>query len=321
VAETMNPPLVSVVMSLYNSERYLTEAMDSILAQTFTDFEFIIIDDGSKDRGADIVRSYEDPRIRCFWQENAGLPAALNFAVRNAQADVVARMDPDDICMPDRLAKQYNYLMHHPDVVIVGSNATCIDDTGNKLEDVQMRPFYATGEFSLPESPCVHPSVIFRRSAFERAGGYPERMRYGGEDAVLFNKMMTFGAISNIPEPLISYRLSHSSMSHKSREFNRLLREMVLKEVSGEAISNEDWQILADAYKHSASGHYGYYLYIGKLFLTSSGKESIARTYIIKALRNSPLSLHAWMCLAGSFIPEAWRAPIRSYLKNLKRIK
>ena len=103
-------PTVSVVMSLYNSQKYLREAIESVLCQTLSDFEFIIIDDGSKDDSADIVRSYNDVRIRLISQENLGLAAALNRGIQLAKSKLIARMDPDDICFPDRLLKQFEYL-------------------------------------------------------------------------------------------------------------------------------------------------------------------------------------------------------------------
>jgi len=310
-------PQISVVMSLYNSERYLRAAIDSVLSQTLTDFEFIIIDDGSTDGGADIVRSYEDARIHYIYQENAGLSAALNVAIAVSQSEIIARMDPDDICLPERFAVQYEYLQHHEDVVLVGSTATCIDAFGEKLPDIVMKPYYATGEMPLPEGPCIHPTAMFRRSVFQRAGGYPEDMRYGGEDAVLFNRMLAYGAVANLPDPLLFYRLHDSSMSHKSRAFNHLLRQVIKVRVLGESVSDAQIKMLADAYGRAGSGYYGYQIYVGKLFLRS-GMAGCARGYFLKALRFSPLSAHAWVCLASSFIPAAWRKSLRAGLTMLK---
>jgi len=304
-------------MSLYNSERYLGAAIDSVLAQTLTDFEFIIIDDGSKDAGADIVRSYEDARIHYIYQENAGLPAALNAAISVSRSEVIARMDPDDICLPERFAVQYEYLQYHEDVMLVGSAATCIDALGERLPDIVMEPHYAIGELPLPEGPCIHPSAMFRRSVFQRAGGYPEDMRYGGEDAVLFNRMLAYGGVANLPDPLIFYRLHDSSMSHKSRVFNRLLRQVIQLHVLGEPVSDVQIKMLADAYSRAGSGYYGYQLYVGKLFLRS-GMAGRARGYFLKALRFSPFSAHAWICLASSCIPAAWRKSLRAGLAMLK---
>jgi len=314
--KTASAPRVSVIMSLYNSEKFLTEAIESVLAQTFSDFESIIIDDGSKDSSADIVESYQDSRIRLFHQKNSGLPAALNRAITEARSDIIARMDPDDVCLPGRLASQYEYLIEHPEVALVGSGATCVDEFGETLTHITMTPLFSSGEVSLPESPCIHPSVMFRRSAYEKAGGYPEIMRYGGEDAVLFNRILISGAVANLPEPLIMYRLSHTSMSHKSRRFNRLLRQLIRKEVFSEQVDEKELQQLSQEYRRSGSGRFGYQLYVGKLFLNSDDREEKARDYLINALKESPFSLHAWLCLLSSYMPFRWRLSLRSFLKR-----
>ena len=314
--KAVSAPRVSVIMSLYNSEKYLTEAIESVLSQTFSDFEFIIIDDGSKDSSADIVRSYQDCRIHLVCQENRGLAAALNRAIKEANCDLIARMDPDDICFPERLASQYEYLFKHPEIVLLGSAATCIDGSGETLTDISMSPLFSSGELALPESPCIHPSVMFRRSAYEQAGGYPESMRFGGENAVLFNRMLISGVVANLPEPLIMYRLSYTSMSQKSRRFNHLLRQLIRKEVFGEQIDEIELQRLSQEYRRPGSGRFGYQMYIGKLFLNSDNGEGKARPYLISALKESPLSLHAWLCLLSSYIPYRWRLFLKSYLKR-----
>jgi len=304
-------PRVSVVMSLYNSEKYLREAIDSVLSQTFTDFEFVIIDDGSTDSSASIVQSYDDPRIMFFRQKNKGLPAALNAAICCSQADFVARMDPDDICFPERLEKQYAYMQRHPDIQVLGSSVMCIDESGEKLAEIIKDTYLLPGTSTAPETPCIHPSVMFRRSAFNQAGGYPESMRYGGEDAVLFNKILVFGGIKNLSIILLKYRLSPFSMSQKSIVFNKLLREMVCKQVNGALISREDWGKLLEAYQQPGSGLFGYYLYIGKLFLRGDKSMAEARKYLGKALYASPFSLHVWLCWLSSFIPLSWRIMLR----------
>jgi len=316
---SVSPPKVSVVMSLYNSERYLKEAIDSVLSQTLTDFEFIIIDDGSQDDGATIVASYDDARIRFISQKNAGLPAALNKAISLAKGDFIARMDPDDICMPNRLATQYDYLCSHPDVAIVGSSAICIDEDGIQLASISKEVLHKLGDSTVPESPCIHPSVMFLYAVYKKVEGYPERMRYGGEDAILFNKILTYGAIVNLTEPLIYYRVHHRSMSQKSKYFNVLLRQMVCREVNNETIIKQDWQILQDAYQSSKSGQYGYHLYLGKLFLSKRGKEKTARGHFYAVMRINPLSLKLWLSWLSSYIPFVWREALKKNMKTIRR--
>ena len=116
-------PRVSVVMPAYNAEKYIGEAIDSILNQTFTDFEFIIIDDGSSDRTADIVKSYSDPRIRLLANErNSGIVASLNRGIQKATGKYIARMDADDYSRLDRIKKQVDFLDNHPEVIALGTS-------------------------------------------------------------------------------------------------------------------------------------------------------------------------------------------------------
>ena len=314
---TKDMPKVSVIMSLYNSEKYLRKAIDSVLSQTFTDFEFIIIDDGSQDNGAGIVQTYSDPRISLIFQRNTGLPSALNNAIEVAKGDLIARMDPDDICLPNRFARQFDYLLHHQDVSIVGSAAICIDESGKELGHIRMTPFHALGESVSPESPCIHPSVMFRRSVFNSAGGYPGEMRYGGEDAILFNRILPFGSIANLSDPLIYYRLSKTSMSQKSRKFNHLLRKIISKKIIDRTVSSSDLNRLAKEYRCSKGESFGYYLYIGKLLLAGDDGENESRLYLFKALKNYPLSLHCWLVFVSSFLPAGFREKLLRYWKNI----
>ncbi len=180
-------------------------------------------------------------------------------------------MDPDDICFPERLSKQCEYLEQYPEVMALGSAAICIDLNGEVLPLISMKKHFEIGDQPMPESPCIHPSVIFRRSAFDKAGGYWNEMRFGGEDAVLFNEILSFGAIDNLPDPLIYYRLSPSSLSQKSKKFNAILREIIWNKVKGNQIEANGWVGLEQEYRSSERGDSAYHLYIAKLFLGAKG--------------------------------------------------
>lgn len=312
------PPKISVVMSLYNSSKYLREAIDSVLNQTLSDFEFIIIDDGSSDNGTDIVQSYDDSRVRLIIQENAGLAAALNRAIQSSKSNLIARMDPDDICFPERLSKQYDYLQQHQEIMVLGSGARCIDENGDVLPVVTMKKHFDIGDQPMPESPCIHPSVIFRRSSYEKAGGYCNEMRFGGEDAVLFNKILSFGAIDNLSDELLYYRLSASSLSQKSKKFNSLLRKIVCKKVKGELLSTNEWDSLSKEYRHSKGDKSAYHLYIAKLFLGAkeSGANTKARHHLLMGLCHKPFLLSAWVYIASTYLPSSWWRLFYNYYKK-----
>ncbi|MEM6314943.1 MAG: glycosyltransferase, partial [Planctomycetota bacterium] len=167
---------MSVILASYNAEDFLRPAVASILQQTFTDFEIIAVDDGSTDGSRDVLRSFDDPRLRVIEQENMGLTPTLNKACGLAKADLLARMDADDVAKPDRFAKQVAFLDAHPEVAVLGGAYELIDERGRLLR-TQSQP---TDNATLQERclvgkvPICHPLVMMRRDIFERVGGYDE---------------------------------------------------------------------------------------------------------------------------------------------------
>ena len=202
-------PIISVVMSVYNGSRFLRDSIDSILSQTFIDFEFIIWNDGSTDDSEEIIKCYEDSRIRYFYHDNLGLGRALNLACQEARGKYIARMDDDDISLPDRLQKEYDYLESHPDVVLVSSSAYYIDEKGNSLG----QSFQYTHPRVI-KSRIFHPCAMFRKIEYNKTQGYPAAKN--SQDTLLWSKLSKYGKLANIEEPLIKYRLISSSISHSS---------------------------------------------------------------------------------------------------------
>src|SRR5690349_9241462 len=136
----MTKPVFTVLMPVYNGEKYLREAIDSILAQTLTDFEFLIIDDGSKDRSVDIIKSYADPRINLVKNEvNLGISKTLNRGIEIAAAEFIARMDADDISHPTRLQKQYDYLIKNPECALLSTWAKMITEKNEHIRTEKYR--------------------------------------------------------------------------------------------------------------------------------------------------------------------------------------
>jgi glycosyltransferase involved in cell wall biosynthesis len=203
----MKQPKISVIMPVYNASAYLREALESILKQTFVDFEFIIVDDGSKDDSRSIIASYTDPRIRYVeHKKNMGLIATLNEMLELAQAPYVARMDSDDVSLPTRLEKEYAYLEQNPDVVAVGSEATVISIDGRPLyEQVALAEHEAIVRILAVASPFVHGSVLLRRDAVLLAGSYSKEA-YQAEDYELWYRLSKVGKLANLKETLYQYR-------------------------------------------------------------------------------------------------------------------
>jgi len=226
----VTPPRVSVVMSVYNGERYLVQAIDSILNQTFADFEFIIINDGSTDGSADILRAYDDPRLRIIEQANVGLTRSLNRGIALAQGEYIARMDDDDISLPERLARQVAFLNTRPEIGVVGSACRIIDEL-NGREWVQRVPL-SDEELSralIRGNPVVHTSVMMRKSVLRAVGGYNEAYPYS-QDYELWVRLATHTRLANLPEVLVVHRHHWGTVSTtKDTELLRLWLRMRIR--------------------------------------------------------------------------------------------
>lgn len=211
----MPKPLVSVVMSVYNGERYLKEALDSILSQTYPDFEFIIIDDGSTDGTADILASYReaDGRVNIYRQDNRGLIVSLNRGCSLAKGKYIARMDADDISLPDRLECQVDFMESHPEIGVAGSWIEYIDAGGRSIGQWRTPAGPAIIKWSLMFGTCLaHPSVLMRKAIFDEAGPYrPEALHV--EDYDLWTRAAEITSLANIPEIKVKRRIWGGNIS------------------------------------------------------------------------------------------------------------
>lgn len=213
---SQDSPAISVVMPAYNAQRYLKPAIRSILAQTFTDFEFIIIDDGSVDRTAEIVRSFRDPRIRLLENgQNRGIVDTLNRGLEAAQGRYIARMDADDKAYPQRFARQFAFMEAHPEVAIAGSCVRKIDSFGLPFEreelptdhDGILAALFVGGGYVIR-----HPSFLGRTEVIRAIGGYRKEAEWS-EDWDLYVRASKAGQLANIPEVLLDYRFHGKSVN------------------------------------------------------------------------------------------------------------
>lgn len=222
---------ISIIMSVWNPvTQELAGCIESLIQQRFQAWELLLYDDGSnREAHREVQRlSALDSRIICLGSDtNRGLAAALNTCIGSAHAPYIARMDGDDIALPDRLTEQYEFLETHPQYQWVGSNAQLIDSRGPwGILAVPERPQEADFLFN---SPFIHPSVLFRREALSRTGGYcTDRALCQLEDYELFMRLYCRGLHGyNIQHPLIGYR--EDLTAYRKRTYSRRIREMKLR--------------------------------------------------------------------------------------------
>jgi glycosyltransferase involved in cell wall biosynthesis len=215
-------------MSVYNAERYVGVAVESILAQTLEDFEFIIIDDGSTDGSGDVIARYaaRDERIRLVRQANRGLTPSLNRGLDAARAPLVARMDADDVAHPERLERQVAFLEAHPEHVLVGGQVDLIDGDGaavregwgyETLKDLPLDHETIDRMLLQVEWPLVHPAVTMRRQSVAAAGAYDERY-VDSEDHDLFLRMAEAGRLANLPATVLQYRRHSEQVTRQNTD-------------------------------------------------------------------------------------------------------
>ena len=220
----MTARLVSVVMSVYNGAPWVGAAVESLLVQTLTELEVIVIDDGSTDATPDVLASLRDPRLVVVRREHSGLTRALNQACALATAPLLARLDADDIAVPDRFALQRAYLDAHPDVGLLGTGAREVDLTGREVAVVRPPTDDAAIRRGLIRAnPFVHSSVMMRRAALDRAGGYDESIPVA-QDYDLWMRLSRFTRLANLREPLVIRRLTPGRVS-SVRDDDRLRAE------------------------------------------------------------------------------------------------
>lgn len=230
--DQITPPVISVVMTVFNGERFLREAIDSILGQSYSDFEFIIIDDGSTDSSGWIIDSYakQDPRIKLHRQENRGIVDSLNRGCHLARGKYIARMDADDVCAPTRLERQLVFLEGSPRVGLVGCGLyDNIDTVGAVLYTSCLPVDNGDIQRTLVERWCfLHPSIMFRRPLFSLVGGYRKEFE-GAEDHDFILRILEHSEAYNIPERLIRYRVNPTGLSVTYHQYMNELGEAAMR--------------------------------------------------------------------------------------------
>ena len=234
----MTHPKISVIMPVYNTcENYLREAIDSILNQTFRDFEFIIINDGSTNPETEkVIQSYTDSRIKYFYKPNSGIIGALNYAIEKTSGEFTARMDSDDIALPQRFQAQIDFFEKHPDISILGTWMQTFGDSETIIKPLENVDFMAM----LKECCLAHPTVMWRTNDFEKYRfRYDPEYKYA-EDYELWSRAVRFLKIANIPEPLLRYRFHSLQITNKHMTEMRQTAKRVQKNMLEFLTRNEE---------------------------------------------------------------------------------
>jgi len=291
---------ISVLMPVYNAQKYIKVAVESILNQTFTDFEFIIINDGSSDESLKIIEGYalQDARIKVINRENKGLIKTLNEGLKLAKGKYIARMDADDISLPLRFEKQIQYLEEHSDCIAVGTLAKLIDSDGDVIGPMGSLTAHSeidNAHLNGKGGAIVHPSAMFRTDEVLSEGGYLEGFMHA-EDLELWLRLAEVGKLANIPETLFLYRQHLDSIGYTKR----LSQFGSAKKAVFEACKRRDVDFSSSAfYDETMITPELIDIYIKWGWWALNGRNiATARKYARKALLISPFNGQVWKLMA-----------------------
>lgn len=309
----LNDPKITVLMPAYNAGPYIREAIVSVLEQSFADFELLIVNDGSTDDTAQIIHSFTDPRVVMISQPNKGIAAALNLGLQHARAPYIARFDADDVCYPERLQVQFDFMVTHTDYNIVGSAVDYMNEEGDYVfthqppaithEDIQQLKYNVC--------PFIHSSVFYKKDVILRNGGYNEHA-YTFEDHFLWVNILNSEKAGNIPQPLIRVRLNPGSITIDEKWRTRKFREIKYRSLKKRSITAAEGQQLAEIGEKQFSAKIkegSYYALVGKKFLVDNYQPERARSLVARAITLHPYRLENYLLYTASYLPErllAW---------------
>src|SRR5256714_3054771 len=301
---------VSIIMAVFNAEAFLDAAVQSVLKQRFSDFEFIIIDDGSTDGSNQKLQDYvrKDNRVRLISRPNKGLTPSLNEGLKLARGEFIARMDADDVAAPDRLKIQVEYLRAHPEVSVLGGAYELIDDAGRMLTTIVPPADDATlQEHALSgRTPICHPLAMMRRDAVEKVGGYDEQFAVA-QDLDLWLKLGEGGKLACVSDVLLRYRQHEDSVSEKKQAQQvrnlKLARERAYarRGITRAFLGESGWRpTSARRSRHEYALRYGWWAF-------NSAQRRTAMIYGLRAIGAMPWNADGWKLLACAVVKKAPR--------------
>jgi glycosyltransferase involved in cell wall biosynthesis len=299
---------ISVVMAAFNAEKFIAEAIRSVLGQTITDFEFIIVNDGSTDKTREIIHSFHDPRIVYLEQQNEGIAIALNRGLTKARGEYIARFDADDICYPQMLEKQYSFIKENISCVIVGSSVDYIDQDGEFIFTYSLPCLIHEEIQAIKKKTCpfIHSSVLYRKDAVLKKGGY-NRHAHSFEDHLLWLAILEEGEAFNLSESLIKVRLNPGSITidekWRPKQFHRIKTKVLRKKNITEQEGEELLRIIqGQSIKEIKEG--AYHALLAKKFLWNNYQPAKARDNLKKVIIHNRLHWKSYCLFFISFLPE-----------------
>ncbi len=302
-------PKVTVLMPVYNVAAYIQVAIESVLAQTFVDFELLIINDGSTDDTGNIISRFDDNRIRLINQPHVGIAAALNIGLLNARASLIARFDGDDVCFSYRLNVQYRFMTENPDYILIGSDADYIDKNGEHLFCYQNMGHTHEDIFANITLACpfIHASVMYVKSIALELGGYDMRA-HTFEDYFLWTRFISKGKVCNLKEPLIAVRLNPESVTVdeklRGKRFAILKKEMLFG--NGLITEAQEQELLSILQKQDfvRFKNYSYNILVAKKYLWNNYQPAKARKSVWQAISLKPFQTTGYGLFLLSCIPK-----------------
>lgn len=302
--------MITVLMPAYNAGKYIADAIRSVLAQSFTDFELLIVDDGSSDDTIAVIKSFTDERVILLEQSHGGVSKALNTGLLQARGKYIARFDSDDLCYEHRLQRQFSFLETHPEYVVVGSDADYMLESGEHLfhfnciahshEEIAAKLYFYC--------PFIHSGVMYRKDLVLKVGGYSLRA-HNFEDYFLWTQLASHGKFCNLPEALIRVRFNPASVTIDERwrgaRFRKLKRNAIylgtITEKEGEEIHSIILKQDVSRIKQGA-----YYALCAKKFLTDNYQPRRARNFAVHAFRINPFRLDNYGLWIVSYLPQTF---------------
>lgn len=289
-------------MPVYNAEKYVKQAIESILNQTFQDFEFIILDDGSTDKSVSIVKSFYDSRIRLFENEKKGISYQLNFGISQAKTEFIARMDADDISCSERLRLQYNYLELNPEIDIVGCNSILINLSGKTISKIRYPEKHDDIYNKMPvEQSICHASILAKKTIFQVVTYKSEFEPI--EDHKLFLDMLSEGFMFyNIQEHLYKIRSNNHFVNTDKSTLQKKLSYKIGKEFISKNFNKDKY----------LSGNKNYFYKVAMLEYNNGFMHS-SRNYFLRYLKYSN---NRMFIILRYILPSLLGDRIFNYLRN-----